>query len=119
MGATLFLFSFFLNHPLLFEAFRMSTPSVYASLLLISLVYGPLSRPVSLLSMYLSRKHEFEADAFAARTTGRPEEMVAALKKLSADNLSNLTPHPIKVLLDYTHPPVLQRIRRLKQNAAT
>jgi len=62
----------------------------------------------------LSRKNEYEADRFAAEITGTPGVMIDALKKLSADNLSNLTPHPLKVFLEYSHPPVLQRINALR-----
>jgi STE24 endopeptidase len=63
-----------------------------------------------------SRKNEYEADQFAADTTKDPQNMISALKKLSADNLSNLTPHPFYVFLNYSHPPVLQRIEALKSN---
>ena len=72
--------------------------------------------PNLLLSLALnraSRKHEFEADAFAARTTGTPAALADALRRLSVDNLSNLSPHPLLVALEYSHPPVLQRIRAL------
>ena len=55
-----------------------------------------------------------EADAFAAETTQTPGNMISALKKLSVDNLSNLTPHPLKVFLEYSHPPVLERIKALR-----
>ena len=48
------------------------------------------------------------------RQTGMNKEMISALKKLSVDNLSNLTPHPLKVFLEYSHPPVLKRIEALK-----
>ena len=44
-----------------------------------------------------------------------PKAFIIALKKLSVDNLSNLTPHPLKVFLDYTHPPVLKRIEALAE----
>ena len=57
-----------------------------------------------------SRRHEFEADRFAAETTGSGAPLVAALKKLVADSFSNPTPHPMDVFLHYSHPPVLQRI---------
>jgi STE24 endopeptidase len=70
---------------------------------------------LGLLGNILSRKHEYEADAFAAETTKAPDEMISALKKLSVDNLSNLTPHPLKVFLEYSHPPVLERIKALKE----
>jgi len=48
-------------------------------------------------------------------TGNRPANMIAVLKKLSVDNLSNLTPHSLKVFLDYSHPPVLRRIAAIRQ----
>jgi STE24 endopeptidase len=78
------------------------------------LLFTPLELVLSLLMNILSRHNEFEADAFAAEHTGEPESMIAALKKLSADNLANLTPHPFYVLLHYSHPPLLQRITALR-----
>ena len=62
----------------------------------------------------LSRKNEFEADAYAAEVTGKPEDLITGLKKLSKDNLSNLTPHPFYVFLNYSHPPMLKRIAALQ-----
>ena len=62
-----------------------------------------------------SRKNEYEADRYASETTEDSQSMIDALKKLSADNLSNLTPHPFYVFLNYSHPPVLQRINALKK----
>jgi STE24 endopeptidase len=61
-----------------------------------------------------SRKNEFEADSFAVETTNLNNDMANALKKLSKDNLSNLTPHPFYVFIHYSHPPVLERIRKIK-----
>ena len=61
----------------------------------------------------LSRKNEYEADAFA-RDTYNGEALASALKKLSVDNLSNLTPHPFYVFLNYSHPTLLQRLNALK-----
>jgi STE24 endopeptidase len=60
----------------------------------------------------VSRKNEFEADAFAAQTYSGAE-LAKALKKLSVDNLSNLTPHPLYVFFHYSHPPVLERLKKL------
>jgi len=63
----------------------------------------------------LSRKNEFEADAYAADVTGNADSLITALKKLSADNLSNLTPHPFYVFMNYSHPPVSERIVELRK----
>ncbi|MDR3608354.1 MAG: M48 family metallopeptidase [Oligoflexia bacterium] len=103
-----------MNNPALFAAFGMHHLSAYASLLFAVFLIGPVMRLLSFLPNGLSRKFEFEADAYAARTYGKPETLVSALKKLSVDNLSNLTPHWLKVKLDYTHPPVMQRIEALR-----
>jgi STE24 endopeptidase len=110
-----YVFSIFLNNPELFATFKMQNLSVYASFVFISQLYTPVLRPFSVFTHWLSRKFEFEADDYSARTYHKPEELVTALKKLSIDNLSNLTPHRLKVWLDYTHPPVLERIQALRR----
>jgi STE24 endopeptidase len=112
-GVIFYLMSLFLHSEALFEAFGMEHMSLYAGLVFFILLYTPLSLILSVGANAVSRKHEFEADAFAARTTGRPKDMISALKKLSASNLANPTPHPLTVWLDYGHPPVLARIRAL------
>lgn len=109
------LMQLFIASPGLFAAFGMERMSVYAGLVFFLILYTPVSMLLSLVSGLLSRRHERQADAFAATTTGKPEAMVRALKKLSADNLSNLTPHPLHVFLHYSHPPVLERVRRLEK----
>lgn len=110
----LFLLGLFLKSSVVFTAFGIETPSVYTGVLLFGFVYAPISLVINIVQSVLSRRNEFEADRFAADVTGKPGVMIAALKKLSADNLSNLTPHPLKVFLEYSHPPVLQRIEALK-----
>lgn len=112
-GIMFFLLSIFLNSAGLYEAFFMEQSSVYAGLVFFGMLYAPLDLILSIFMQILSRKYEFEADAFAGQTY-KKEPMVAALKKLSRDNLSNLTPHPFYVFLNYSHPPVLQRIRAIR-----
>lgn len=107
--------SLFLGNPDLFEAFQMESVSIYASLVLVSFLFAPVSQAVSIIASFISRKHEFEADRFAKTTTKNAETLVSALKKLSIDHLSHLTPHPLKVFLDYSHPPVLERIKALRK----
>jgi len=112
-----FILSLFITQPGLYEAFGIeSSPeeTLYAGLLFFGFLYAPMSMILGLLGNILSRKHEYQADAFSAETTQEPAEMIHALKKLSVDNLSNLTPHPLKVFLEYSHPPVLERIKALR-----
>tara|TARA_R110002096_G_scaffold91625_6_gene207263 strand:+ start:1582 stop:2820 length:1239 start_codon:yes stop_codon:yes gene_type:complete len=113
-GITFYLLSLFLNNEGLFAAFGVPETSVYLSLIFFGLLYTPISKIISIFMTMLSRKNEFEADAYAAEVTGEPETMITALKKLSKDNLSNLTPHPFYVFLNYSHPPVPERIAALR-----
>ncbi len=119
-GLMFFILSLFISRPGLYEAFRLDmasvagAPPVYAGLILFGFLYAPISMLIGLAQNILSRRHEYEADAYAVRTAGDPDAMIEALKKLSVDNLSNLTPHPLKVFLEYSHPPVLQRIRAIR-----
>ena len=113
-GVLFALLSFFLTSQGLFDAFGVAEPSVHAGLVFFGMLYTPIEMMLSIALNAFSRKNEFEADAFAAETTGRPEDLVSSLKKLSRENLSNLTPHPFYVWLHYSHPPVLQRIEALR-----
>ena len=112
-GAIFFLMSLFLDSPGLFAAFGMEHMSTYTGLVFFVLLYTPVSLALTVAGNCISRRHEFQADAFSARTTGNSEAMVSALKKLSANNLSNLTPHPLSVWLEYGHPPIVERVRAL------
>lgn len=99
----------------LFGAFYVENVSVYAGLIFFALLFAPIKKILTIFSNITSRKHEFEADAFAANAQGTPEHLIGALKKLSADNLVNLTPHPLPVFLDYSHPPMLIRLAALRK----
>ncbi len=109
-GVVFYLLSIFISHRGLFDAFYMDQPSIYAGLVFFGLLYVPVELLLSLLLNRWMRKHEFEADRYAVDTLEQPEAMATALKKLSADNLSNLTPHPFYVRRNYSHPPVLERV---------
>ena len=114
LGGLFFVLSLVLERRELFEAFSMTETSVYAGLVFFGLLFTPAELALSMYVNAVSRKNEFEADAFAAKTTGHPEYLVTALKKLSANSLSNLTPHPLDVFLHHSHPPVLHRITALR-----
>ena len=116
-GIMLFILSLFLNNELLFAAFRMEHLSIYASLIFFGFLYAPISMILSIFMNVLSRKHEYQADVYAIETTDKQEEFIEALKKLSVHNLTNLTPHPLKVFLSYSHPPVLDRIKAIRISA--
>ncbi len=114
-GFMFFMLSVFMKNPQLFSAFKMETLSVYGSLIFFQILFSPLSMLLSFFTNAISRKNEFEADEFSAETTGEPLHLVSGLKKLTVENLGNLTPHPLNVFLNYSHPPVLQRIRALSK----
>ena len=94
-------------------AFGAAQPSVHVGLLVFALAYQPLALLLAAAAGALSRRFEFQADAFAAGHPGGAEALAGALKALSLANLANLTPHPLTVWLHYSHPPVLERIQRL------
>ncbi|MDI6767901.1 MAG: M48 family metallopeptidase [Bacteroidota bacterium] len=114
MGIMFFLMSIFISQQGLFDAFFMKNISVYAGLLFFGLLFTPIEFLLSLALNALSRKNEYEADRFSVETIEKSETMIDALKKLSVDNLSHLTPHPFYVKLNYSHPPVMERIRAIR-----
>jgi STE24 endopeptidase len=109
-GILFFLLSLFLSLPALFEAFFMQEASIYAGMLFFSMLYSPVEFFLGIAMQIFSRHNEYQADRFAVETTREPSSLVTALKKLSVHNLSNLTPHPAYVFLNYSHPPILKRI---------
>jgi STE24 endopeptidase len=114
-GVVFFLLSIFLTHQGLFDAFYLEQGSVYAGLIFFGMLYAPVEMVLALFVNWRSRCHEFEADRYAATHLDDPESLVSALKNLSVKNLSNLTPHPFFVALNYSHPPVLARIKALRE----
>lgn len=111
----LFLLSVLLGSPGLYEAFYMQQQSIYTGIVFFGLLYTPIELLLSIVMQTVSRKNEYQADRFAAETINEPRNLVDALKKLSATNLSNLTPHPFYVFLNYSHPPLLQRVQAIQK----
>jgi len=114
-GIMFFILSIFIMNQDLFEVFKMEELSIYASLVFFSILYTPISMLMGFMFSLISRKNEFEADNYSAKTAKMPDKLISGLKKMSKENLSNLTPHWLNVMLNYSHPPVLERIKALRK----
>ena len=114
-GIMLFAFNLIMNDISLFQVFGVSQLSVHAGLVFFSMLYAPVSMFTSIVTTAISRKNEYEADKYSYDTTNNREALVSMLIGLSANNLSHLTPHPLKVFLSYSHPPVVDRIKAVNQ----
>lgn len=117
LGVMFFVLSVFISEKGLFEAFYVERVSVHAGLVFFSMLFSPVDMILGIVLKWHSRVNEYEADRFAAEHTGGGTDLSSALKKLHADNLANLTPHPFYVFLNYTHPPLAMRIEAMQKNA--
>lgn len=97
--------------------FHISEATLFAKLVLLAFVGGILSIALTPLMNALSRRHEREADRTSYELTGDAQGMAGAFVKLSKENLSNLYPHPLYVAMYYSHPPILERIRYIREMA--
>ena len=109
----LFIFGLFIGNPALSKALGVETPNFHIGLVAFGVLYSPISFFTGIFMNILSRKNEYQADRFAAENY-KPEALASALKKLSVNNLSNLTPHNLYVFFNYSHPTLLQRLAHLK-----
>jgi STE24 endopeptidase len=91
----------------------LDSASLPARLVILGTLASVITFPLTPLSSYWSRRHEWQADAFAVALHKSPEDLANALKKLASENLSNLHPHPFYAAFYYSHPPMPERIRRL------
>ena len=114
-GIFCFLLSLFIENKELFDAFFMEETSIYASLLFFGLLITPINLIIGPVMAAISRKHEYEADNWAVETTEDRNNLIEGLKKLAEKNLSNLSPHPFFVILNYSHPPLLDRINTIRE----
>tara|TARA_R110002020_G_C16056150_1_gene755042 strand:- start:371 stop:823 length:453 start_codon:yes stop_codon:yes gene_type:complete len=112
-GVMLLILSLFINNPEVSLAIGVDRPSFHAALIGFGILYSPISEITGLLMNHFSRKFEYQADDYAKQTYAALP-LVASLKKLSKNSLSNLTPHPAYVFMHYSHPPLIDRIRNLK-----
>jgi STE24 endopeptidase len=88
--------------------------NVVPAILLFALLAGTITFWVSPVIHRWSRRFEYEADAFAGATMGETQSLIQALRKLTRNNLSNLTPHPLYSSFYYSHPTLLERERALR-----
>jgi STE24 endopeptidase len=107
------LMGWFMMNGRLSAAFGVAQPSVWLSFVFFMFLFEPVQSLLSIAGNLWSRRHEYEADAYAARVTGSPGPMMSGLKRLARDTLTNLTPHPFYVFLHYSHPPMQQRLAAL------
>lgn len=114
-GLTFYILSFFIISPIISQALGVEEPNFHIGLIAFSFIYAPVNTILGILTNIISRKFEYQADNFAKETFSGTY-LMNALKKLSRDSLSNLTPHSLNVFLNYSHPSLLQRFRNLRQN---
>lgn len=113
-GFTFWLLSLFIDAPLLSNALNVSEPSFHVGVVAFGVLYAPISVITGLIMNSISRKFEYQADDYA-KNTYEKQPMISALKKLSKNSLSNLTPHPLYVTVHYSHPTLLQRVENLER----
>jgi len=113
-GVMLFLFSRVVESRALSQGLGIDQPAFHTGLIAFGILFSPLSLLTGMATHYLSRKHEFEADNFAA-DHGMALPLMSALKKLAVKNLSNMTPHPLYVFVNYSHPPLPGRLDNLEK----
>lgn len=112
-GIMLFILSRFVTSDVMSASLGGTAYGIHLNLIAFGLLYSPFSMVLGILMNLFSRKNEFEADHFAA-TTYKAAPLKEALVRLHTDNLSNLTPHPLYVFINYSHPPLLQRLAALE-----
>lgn len=112
-GIILYILSLFVFNEQISLALGGDQLSIHLNIIGFTMLFSPISLILGMVTNYFSRKHEFEADAFAKSTySGKP--LAEALKTLSVKNLSDINPHPLYVFVNYSHPPLLSRLKRLE-----
>ncbi|RLD47303.1 MAG: M48 family peptidase [Bacteroidetes bacterium] len=113
-GVILYILSLFIGNPILSKALGSPVYSFEINLIAFSLLYSPISMITGVFMNIYSRKNEYQADEFA-KNNYDGKALASALKKLSVNNLSNLTPHKLYVFFNYSHPTLLERLQALKK----
>ncbi len=116
--AVFYIVSKLLKWLVLYETFGFEEPTLYIGIFLIGALLSPLGYFAQPLESAISRRFEREADDFVLELTKTAEPMRNALKRLAADNLANLLPHPLYAWFYYSHPPLVERIERLTSTSS-
>lgn len=111
---TLWLFSLVIDSKDVAMAAGCDTPSFHINIMVFSMLYTPISMLTGMFMAIMSRNHEWEADEFA-RKHGYGKAISEALKAMSKHSLANLTPHPLVVFMEYSHPTLLDRVKHLEK----
>jgi STE24 endopeptidase len=106
-----------LQSDVLADIFHIQGQTFFAQLIILGFMAGMVFFPLAPLFSVVSRRHEREADRFAVELSPKPAALATSLIKLSKDNLSNLYPHPLYAAFHYSHPPVVERVKRIKEMA--
>lgn len=101
----------------MYKAFGFSLMPSYAGLFLVAVLWEPVGFFLSPMAMAISRRFEREADSHVFKVLKSSESFIKGLKKMARDNLSNLCPHPLYVWFNYSHPPLVERIKNLQKMA--
>jgi STE24 endopeptidase len=104
---------------ILTKLFQVEIATVYAKIVIIGFIAGIVVFPLKPVLTYFARRYERQADRDCLELTGNAGDAISAFIKLAKENLSNLYPHPLYVLLYYSHPPMLERIRYMKKEEKT
>ncbi len=111
-GIILYILSLFIGANVLSNALGAEKANFELGLVAFGILFSPISSILGLVMNQLSRKNEFQADHFATKF-GLGNQLINALKKLSVNSLTNLTPHPAYVFAYYSHPPIYERIKAI------
>jgi STE24 endopeptidase len=115
--AAFYLISLLARQEWFYRGFGFEAGSIAPAFLLFALLSGVVTFWFSPVAHWWSRKHEFEADAYAAQTMKERDSLIGALRKLNEKNLSNLTPHPFYSGFYYSHPTLVEREQALANTA--